>query len=108
MNVSGGNEASRHQGPRITTHALDLWNPTGNSLTLDDMRRVMEIPGVYRVACDIDKGQLEATYDLAQLNLAVIEGKLLELGFIRKRDFYHDLKYRLIHYMEQGEMKKMR
>ncbi|MBF0380625.1 MAG: hypothetical protein HQL69_06390 [Magnetococcales bacterium] len=90
---------------RLTRHTLDVESPKGRHLSHEDCHSITELPGVDTVVCDMDKGHLELTYNLKQLRLHHIEEHLLKLGYIRKMDFFHQVRNDLAHFFEDNEVR---
>jgi len=103
MNISQSNHS--RTTPHMTRHTLDVSHPLGRHISRSDCHSITELPGVDVLTCDMDNGHLEVTYDLNQLHLDDIEQHLLKFGYIRKRDWFHQVRNDLAHFFEKNELR---
>jgi hypothetical protein len=103
---------SHNQGakgtPHITTHSVDVFHPFDAHLTRGEIHNLSEVEGIYSVSCDPDSGHVEVTYDLQLIHLDDIEDKLMEFGYILKRDLFHRIRNGLAHFVETNEINNMK
>jgi hypothetical protein len=94
--------------PCITKHAVDVFHPFDAHLTREDVHQLSEVSGIYGVTCDHDSGHVEVIYDLQIIHLDDIEERLMELGYLRKRDLFHRIRNGLAHFVETNEINNMK
>ncbi len=97
--------ASYKNRPHMTRHSLDLYSPLDRRISLADCSTIMAMAGVDIIHCDMESGHLEITYDLNQVDLDAIERRLLELGYVPKRDMLHQIRHNLAHFFEKNEIR---
>jgi hypothetical protein len=95
----------RRNRPHMTRHALDVVSPLGEHLKRSDCQSIITLPGIDTLICDMDSGHMDITYDLNMVHLDVIEDHLMRLGYVRKRDIFHQLRNDLAHFFERNELR---
>jgi hypothetical protein len=87
----------------LTRHSLDVVHPMGQRLSQQECRSITNLPGIDTLICDLERGHMEITYDLDEIHLQDIEQYLVTLGYIRKRDLFHQIRNNLAHFFEKNE-----
>ena len=75
-------------------------------------RRLEEIlsseAGVQRVQMDFGQSRYSVAYNLEETNLAAIESVIIREGFRLNDSFFHRLKRKWLHYIEENESENAR